>query len=387
VPIPTDRPPPIYWYATVRCCREASADRKGCKAAKTTSVRKGVSGGGGVTRIWSFKGYQTSKTDSGYKLRLTSCIRYFAILKVYADSVRTSVVGGWPVAVMELTKLAHKLQRLYNGFEVHKLHRCLIVEQLIGTVCNFQRLLPFHPNHPNIDQTDDRYEPDRGSQPLHMESAFLEYDNDENLLPGIHYGDISIETMWDFPRVPPDYSNIDDTVHPNEIDRVKRRLLPVILIYREEEDGDEVGIGFGGPTNQNQLRVCQWETDYNDDDEPTWLSNLHNTAEFPASIVATYCMDMRRERTSQGFYRKYVRELAWLWAHRVAPFDDQDSVNWVSTLRREEQRIRTENLTEFGTEDPFDQKKTEDALFAYACDVIGGGNISYNIASPNEYLR
>ena len=332
--------------------------------------------------------YQTSKTDSGYKLRLTSCIRYFAILKVYADSVRTSVVGGWQVAVMVLTKLAHKLQILYSGFEVHKLHRCLIVEQLIGTVCNFQGLLPFHPNHLNIDQTDDtgRYEPDRGSQPLGIERAFLEYDNDEHL-PRIHYGDISMEAMWDVGRLPPECSNIDDTIHPNEIDRVKRQLLPMILIYREEEDGNEVGIGFGGPADQNQLRVCQWEADYDDDDEPTWLSGLHNTAEFPASIVATYCMDMHQERTSQGFYRKYIRELAWLWAHRVAPIDDQDSVHWVLTLRKEEQRIRTENLTEFGTEDPFDQKTEDDALFAYACDVVGGGNRNYNIASPNEYLR
>ena len=98
-------------------------------------------------------------------------------------------------------------------------------------------------------------------------------------------------------------------------------------------------------------------------------------------------MDMHQERTSQGFYRKYIRELAWLWAHRVAPIDDQDSVHWVLTLRKEEQRIRTENLTEFGTEDPFDQKTEDDALFAYACDVVGGGNRNYNIASPNEYLR
>ena len=339
-----------------------------------------------------------SRTDSAHKLRLASCIGYYSILKIYADKVQTCVVGGWAQMVSFLTAAAHKLQTMYDGFEVHKLHRALIAEQIIGVVCNFQGLLPYHPMHMDVTPGMNQYEADRQPQELDIDAAFPDYNDDEHL-PHVHWGDLSRTEMFEYGSVPPRRSHTPD-MHSGadgrlarEEARVSRGLLPVILIYREEDDGNEIGIGFGGGSKDNEQRVFQWEESWahdNDDGDgdeaPSWTSGLCAAAEFPKSIVATFCLDMRQEHTSRGdYYRKYWREFTWLWAHNIPPFDKQGAQTWLAIIKNCEAKVRVDNRTNYGTDDPFGRKRDDDSLFAYVRAVIGGDQ-DYAIAKASSYV-
>ena len=335
-----------------------------------------------------------SKTDSAYKIRLASCISYYSILKIYADKVQGSVLGGWPQMISFLTAAAHKLQIMYDGYEVHKLHRALIAEQIIGVVCNFQGLLSHHPMHMNISVGSDQYEANRQPQELDIDNIFPDYNDDEHL-PHVHWGDLSRSVMFEDGSVPPARSHTRDMYATDdelrrEQARVSKGLLPVILIYREEDDGNEIGIGFGGESADNEQRVYQWEESWaanNDGDEaPSWISGLHSSAEFPESIVATFCLDMRQETTSRGdYYRKYWREFAWLWAHKIPPFDTQDATTWQAIIHNCETKVRVDNRTNYGTDDPFGRKKDDNSLFKYVRDILGG-NQDYSIAKATSYV-
>lgn len=338
-----------------------------------------------------------SKTDSAHKMRLASCIGYYSILKIYADRVQTCIVGGWTKMISFLTAAAHKLQDMYNGYEVHRLHRALVAEQIIGVVCNFQGLLPYHPMHMDVTPDMDQYEANRQPQELNIDGAFPDYNDDEHL-PHVHWGDLSRTAMFEYGSVPPKRSHTQD-VHSEdgrltscrEEARVSRGLLPVILIYREEDDGNEIGIGFGGGSKDNEQRVFQWEESWTPNDEgdeaPSWTSELCAAAEFPRSIVATFCLDMRQEHTSRGdYYHKYWRELAWLWAHHIPPFDIQDKKTWLGIIKNCETKIRVDNRTNYGTDDPFGRKKDDDSLFAYVRAVVGG-NQNYTIAKASSYVE
>ena len=90
----------------------------------------------------------------------------------------------------------------------------------------------------------------------------------------------------------------------------------------------------------------------------------------------------------QGYYRKHVRELAWLWAHRIGPFDDEERSRypfWQSVLGATEEKIERDNQTNYGTDDPFGRKKEDDALFSYVRSVLSGSNPNYLVASPEDY--
>jgi len=329
-----------------------------------------------------------SKTDSAYNLRLASCISYYSILKIYADKVADHVHGGWSQTISFLTAAAHKLQIMYDGYEVHKLHRALIAEQVIGVVCNFQGLLPYHPVHMDVTPGMHQYEANRQPQELDIDVAFPDYNDDEHL-PHVHWGDLSRSQMFEYGSVPPKRSQI--LVSTREEARVSRGLLPVILIYRQEDDGNEIGIGFGAGANDNEQRVYQWEeswiTNDDGDEAPSWTSSISPASEFPASIVATFCLDMRQEHTSRGdYYRKYWRELAWLWAHNIPPFDKQDVQTWLTIIQNCQTKIRVDYRTNYGTDDPFGRKKDDDSLFAYVRGVFGG-NQDYAVAKASSYVE
>ena len=75
-----------------------------------------------------------------------------------------------------------------------------------------------------------------------------------------------------------------------------------------------------------------------------------------------------------------------VWAHNIPPFDIQDKRTWLGIIKNCETKIRVDNRTNYGTDDPFGRKKDDDSLFAYVRAVVGG-NQNYTIAKASSYVE